>query len=451
MMTAVWAKWQGELINGTFPLRRLLSGSDHSGVFLTECAAQNGAAAAIKIVPADEAFAETQLSHWKTATALSHPRLIRLLDAGRCRREDQPFLFVVMEYAEETLSQILPQRALTADEVRAMLLPTLEALAFLHNRSLVQGELKPPNILVVGDQLKLASDNIRPAGEQRTGITETSLYDPPEAESGRITAAGDIWALGLTLIEALTGRHPEGPQERSEPIALPSELPEDLRDTIRSCLNRNPAERPTVAGLAAEFNPAPQETVINQVPEEALVPAETLVSIQRRPWVPAAAVFLILVVAVWGGLRLVHRHRDAQQPAAPPEVSAPASAANPADRVQPLAPHPVSQPPQPPAASFGDAVPSVLHQEIPDVPHGASATIQGRLTVGVRVTVDDGGNVVDETLEHPGPSKYFARLASAAAKKWKFAPAAGLGSREWLLWFEFTRGGTTARAANPRP
>src|ERR1700684_333808 len=160
-MTEVWAKWEGEVVNGAFPLRRLLSGSGESGVFLTESTAQNGAAAAIKIVPADAVFAETQLAHWQAAAALSHPHLIRPLDAGRCPLEDQPFLFVVMEYAEETLSQILPQRALTADEVGEMLLPTLEALAFLHDKNLVQGELKPPNVLVVGDQVKLASDNIR--------------------------------------------------------------------------------------------------------------------------------------------------------------------------------------------------------------------------------------------------------------------------------------------------
>jgi len=457
-MTEVWAKWEGEVINGAFPLRRFLSGSDHSGIFLTECTAQNVAAAAIKLIPADAAFAETQLSHWKMAAAAAHPRLVRLLDAGRCRLDDQPFLFVVMEYAEETLSQILPQRALTPDEVREMLLPILEALAFLHGKNLVQGELKPPNVLVVGDQLKLASDNMRPAGEPRTGIAKTLLYDPPEAENGRISAAGDMWALGITLVEALIQRTPEWPQERSEPLALPAGLPEKLGDTIRSCLNRNPADRPTAAGLVAEFNPPPQEPVVSIqerqfVPAVPAVPAVPVAPV--APVVPVVAVVavvavLILVVAVWGGLRMLHRHRDSPPPAAPPEVSVPASAANPAPPPAPAS-HPVSRPLQPPAPSSADAVPSVLHQEIPDVPQSASGTIQGRLTVAVRVTVDSGGNVVDETLKIPGPSKYFTRLASAAARKWKFAPAADPGSREWLVWFEFTRGGTTARAANPKP
>lgn len=155
-MIEVWAKWEGDVINGAFPLRRFLGSSDHSGVFLTECKAQHFSNAAIKIVPADPALTEAQLSLWRTAAAFSHPHLIRLLDAGRCRLGGHPFLFVVMEYAEQTLSQILPYRALTPDEVREMLLPALDALAFLHRNNLVQGRLKPPNFLVVNDRLKLA-------------------------------------------------------------------------------------------------------------------------------------------------------------------------------------------------------------------------------------------------------------------------------------------------------
>jgi TonB family protein len=67
----------------------------------------------------------------------------------------------------------------------------------------------------------------------------------------------------------------------------------------------------------------------------------------------------------------------------------------------------------------------------------------------VRVTVDRSGNVVGEKLVSSGSSKYFARLASDAAAKWKFAPADKQGPREWLLRFEFTRGGATGQVAGP--
>jgi len=40
-MSEIWAKWEGQIINGVFPLRRFLGGSDHSGVFLTESKARN--------------------------------------------------------------------------------------------------------------------------------------------------------------------------------------------------------------------------------------------------------------------------------------------------------------------------------------------------------------------------------------------------------------------------
>jgi TonB family protein len=89
----------------------------------------------------------------------------------------------------------------------------------------------------------------------------------------------------------------------------------------------------------------------------------------------------------------------------------------------------------------------VLHEVIPDVPRSARDTIHGRIKVAVRVTVDSSGNVVGETLENHGPSKYFARLAADAARKWKFAPASNQDSRKWLLRFEFTRGGVTGHAA----
>src|ERR1700736_5321650 len=190
-MTEVWTKWEGQVISGVFPLRRFLSASDHSAVFLTEHKAQNLPNAALKLVPVIPALAQALLSQWTTAATLSHPHLIRLLEAGRCQHEGRPFLFIVMEYAEQTLSQILPQRALTPVEVREMLLPSLNALAFLHSMNLVQGQMKPSNILVVNDQLKLASDTVRPADAATAKFTKSSVYDPPEAKDRSFSAAGD--------------------------------------------------------------------------------------------------------------------------------------------------------------------------------------------------------------------------------------------------------------------
>jgi TonB family protein len=91
----------------------------------------------------------------------------------------------------------------------------------------------------------------------------------------------------------------------------------------------------------------------------------------------------------------------------------------------------------------------VLHQEIPDVPRHARESIRGRIKVMVHVTVDRSGNVVGERLLNSGSSRYFARLATVAAGKWKFVPTDKQGSRGWLLQFEFTRGGATGQLAAP--
>jgi TonB family protein len=478
-MTEVWPKWQGEVINGVYPLRRFLSGSDYSAVFLTECKAQNIPNAAIKIVPAERVLTEVQLSHWRTAAGLSHPHLIRLLDAGHCQLGGHPFLFVVMEYAEQTLSQILPHRALTPDEVREMLLPTLDALAFLHRRNLVQGQLKPANFLVVNDQLKLASDTVRPAGEPRASITKSSLYDPPEAKNGRLSPASDIWGLGITMVEALTQSLP-WPDERSETASLPTTLPPTFVDTVQRCLSHNPASRPTATDLAAQFKRAPQasvvsvpQAVVREAPSRAAPPQE---SPKQRWLVPTIVAVLILLVAVWAGSRLFQSHPNSQQSAsstlqtssqqtagppaaasqkpetplsAPPEVSAPSASAK-SRESKPAPPRPVSRRSDQPAQPLADASPSVVHEEIPIVPHGARKTIHGHIKVAVLVIVDRSGNVIDALLENPGPSWYFARLAREAARKWRFAPADKQDSREWLLRFEFTRGGTTGHAATPR-
>jgi TonB family protein len=478
-MTEVWPQWQGEVINGVYPLRRLLNGSDHSAVFLTECKAQDIPNAAIKFVPAERVLSEVQLSHWRTAASLSHPHLIRLLDAGHCQLGGRPFLFVVMEYAEQTLAQVLPHRALTPDEVREMLLPTLDALAFLHRKNLVQGQLKPANLLVVNDQLKLASDTVRPAGEPRASITQSSLYDPPEAKEGRLSPASDIWGLGITMVEALTQSLP-WPDERSETASLPATLPPTFVDIVQRCLSHDPASRPTATDLAARFKRAPQasvvsvpQAVVRAAPRRAALPQE---SSTQRWLVPTIVGVLMLLVAVWAGLRLFRSHPNSQPSAsstlqtssqqtasapaaalpspatplpAPPRVSAPAASAK-SRESRPAPQRPVSRRSDQPAQPLADASPAVVHEEIPNVPRSARKTIHGHIKVAVLVIVDRSGNVIDALLQNPGPSWYFARVAREAARKWRFAPADKQDSRQWLLRFEFTRGGATGHAAAPR-
>ena len=248
-MSEVWTRWQGHVINGVFPLGRYLGCSDHSGVFLTKSAARGPSEVAVKLVPTNRALAESQLPRWKRAGGLAHPHLLRLLEWGGCQLDGLPYLYTVMEYADQTLAQLLLHRALTDDEAREMLLPTLDALAFLHGRNLVQGQLKPANILVVGDQLKLASDTIRRVSEGTMSTNTPTVYDPPEARHGSSSTAGDIWALGVSLFEALTRRPPSGLGEPREAIVLPADFSPAFRDIVARCLSPSPQDRPSVAEL----------------------------------------------------------------------------------------------------------------------------------------------------------------------------------------------------------
>ncbi|HZM12239.1 MAG TPA: hypothetical protein VFC15_18685, partial [Candidatus Limnocylindrales bacterium] len=104
-------------------------------MYLTEI---DGSKAEIKLIPADAAQAQIQLSRWELASKLSHPHLLRILHTGRWRADDErDMYFAVMEYADENLAQILPSRLLTPAEASEMLIPTLDVLDYLHGQGMV--------------------------------------------------------------------------------------------------------------------------------------------------------------------------------------------------------------------------------------------------------------------------------------------------------------------------
>jgi serine/threonine protein kinase len=440
--TEIWTKWESQVVNGVFPLRRFLGRSNHSVVFLTECRQQNLPNAAIKIVPEDPVQAEVQLTRWRAAADLSHPHLMRVLDAGRCKLGGHPFLFVVTEYAEQNLAQILPHRGLTSDEAREMLAPAVEALAFLHGKGLVHGQLQPPNLLVVNDQLKLSSDGVRPRGEPRASVAKLSPYDAPEAKNGAIGFPGDVWSLGATLMEALT-QIPPGPHDGAEP-RLPSSLPAGFAELVRRCLSNEPAGRPTVWDVKVQMNPAsaaPAPPIATPPVIEAARPPEPRAAIRELPrqasprtrpeipqWLVPAVIGFVLFMAVWLSIRALHSRPAAQSPVA----------------AQSASPQPAAATPQAPTVPA--AVKTVLHEEIPAISRGARESIRGQIKVVVRVSVDRSGNVTGENTEVRGSSRYFARVAADAAKRWKFAPADNSLPREWLIQFDFARDGISAHA-----
>jgi hypothetical protein len=268
-MSENWQRWEHEVVNGVFPLRRSVRNSGHSAVFLTEHKSKAIPEALLKLVPAIPTLKDAQLSHWSIASRLSHPCLVRLLDTGSCQLGGLSFLYVVTEYAEQTLAQILAQRVLEIEEFKKLMRPVLEGLSFLHRRQLVHGGLKPSNLLMFKERLKLASDAVRPAGESSASLAPASEFDPPETRDGSYSAAGDVWSLGVLIVEALTQKRPVWPDKMGGPV-LPKSLPAALVGVVLRCLNRNPARRPTVEQLDAEINPM---WPVHLASERSLLPA----------------------------------------------------------------------------------------------------------------------------------------------------------------------------------
>ena len=448
----------GELIDGKFPLLQSLGGSEHSAVFLTELRGQESRKAAIKLIHADTATAATLLSRWQTTAGLSQPHLVRLFHAGQCEVEGTPLLYVVTEYAEENLSQVIPLRPLTAAEMGEMLPPLIDALSYLHERRLLHGRVKPSNIMAVDNQLKLSSDTILTPQELGASATEPSVFDAPELATGAILPASDVWSLGVTIVTALT-QHPPTWEAGTEKLILPDTIPTAFRAIARECLRRDPAERCTLEQIKVLLRPPPPVTV-----KRIERPEHRAGKVRPKRNASAPIIGGIIVLAVLAGIGLVTRRTQPAptetartEPARPiPKTGAErkpgATTASPGsgasqqhDTVNSRPSEPSGPLATPKTSSGAVARGAVAERVLPDVPTSARNTITGTVRVNVRVSVGPDGKVSGGTLDSPGPSRYFANLALQAARNWRFKPPQVNGNSvasEWILRFQFTRSDT---------
>lgn len=286
-MTEERKQWVGQIVNGEFALRQYLGGSQSSSVFLTDRGDRKLQQAAIKLIPADRATTERQLSRWKLAAKLAHPHLLRIFESGRCHLNQSDFLYVVMEYAEENLSQIVPERPLSAAETRDMLGPALEALAYLHAKGFVHGHVKPANIMAGSDQLKLSTDGLISTRESTPGPPgKRSVYDPPEAATGMLSPASDAWSLGVTILEVITQRAP-AIEDQQASWSVPENLPAPFLEIVRKCLVVEPGRRITLPEIAAHLNQASPAT--RSIPLAPVPVASPAVPPRFNPAVTASA------------------------------------------------------------------------------------------------------------------------------------------------------------------
>jgi tRNA A-37 threonylcarbamoyl transferase component Bud32 len=166
-------------------------------------------------------FEESQLKDIKArffreaeaAGRLSHPNIVPVFDVG----EEKNLAFIAMDYVEgQALNHfVAPTQLLAPFEVYRVIADAARALHYAHENNIIHRDVKPANIIYCAEpyQLKVTDFGIaRLVGESRTSTGEvlgSPLYIAPEQLQGKtVTPAADIFSLGVTFYQLLTGEPP---------------------------------------------------------------------------------------------------------------------------------------------------------------------------------------------------------------------------------------------------
>ncbi len=247
----------------------------------------------------------------RTLARLSHPGLVTMLDAGTS--EGRPYL--VMELVDgPSMSSSLkaPLDLVRTAEIGAQV---AQALSYAHGQGVVHRDVKPGNVLLRSDgRAKLADFGIaRVVGERseytQTGIVVGSVHylAPEQVAFEEITPAVDVYALGMLLLRAITGRHAfDGPTietalaRLSAAPAIPDDLPPGWQDLLGAMTARQPASRPTAAEVAEQLtmlSTLPTTTAV--LPAAPLDEAPTARTVLHRRISPVALVAAALAIALY--------------------------------------------------------------------------------------------------------------------------------------------------------
>ncbi|MGV9288543.1 serine/threonine-protein kinase [Streptomyces sp. NPDC003719] len=257
---------------------------------------------------------ERLLSEGRWLQSFSHPHLVRAYETV-----EAPEPLVVLEtLAGETVTHLIERlrRRLAAPDVAFLGLHLCSALHYLHGRDLLHLDVKPSNVIIDCRRAKLLDLSVaRPPGPAPAGIGTRCYLSPEQARGGDLSAAADVWGVGITLYEAATGDLPfpevtstatdgepsggsrapsasAGPGDtggrqhrypqlegRAAPVGARRRLPRALATAIDACLEPDPAARPGIDSLAAAFDallpchrkdvePAPPEPGLGQSLDE---------------------------------------------------------------------------------------------------------------------------------------------------------------------------------------
>ncbi len=204
-----------------------------------------GIRVAIKLLPPQGGAAPATVAHLHQEILLgrrvSHPNVCRIHDLGTCG----DLHFLTMQLVDgDTLAELLARGRMPAQRGRRIAEQIVAALAAAHREGVVHRDLKPANIMVgrrdhvtVMD-FGLARDDRREAGGWQGRVGTPGYWAPEQARGETATPASDVYALGMVLLEVLSG-----PRDgRGEPSALAG-VPRPLRAIVERCLATRPGDR----------------------------------------------------------------------------------------------------------------------------------------------------------------------------------------------------------------
>ncbi|WP_018333000.1 serine/threonine-protein kinase [Actinomycetospora chiangmaiensis] len=217
-----------------------------------------------------------------TLAALSHPGLVTVYDVG----DDRGRAYFVMQLIEgDTLAQRIRRGPLPLGDVVALGAALADALGYVHRRGVVHRDVKPGNVLLDAEGRAHLSDfgiaavrDAAPVTAAGMVIGTASYLSPEQVRGEAVTPAVDVYALGLVLIECLTGRR-EYPGNALEAAvarlhrrpAVPMQLPESLRTLLVAMTADEPAARPEADEVLAAMRTVSREIGLDA--ETVLSPA----------------------------------------------------------------------------------------------------------------------------------------------------------------------------------
>jgi serine/threonine-protein kinase len=268
----------GAVIAGKYRLERLL-GVGGVGVVFAACNLELDKRVAIKcLLPwalSQPRAVERFRREARAAAKMSGEHVAQVLDLGTL---ESGAPFIVLEYLEGCdLDSYLTKRGpLPIDEAVEYVLQACAGLSEAHAARIVHRDLKPANLFLAERPdgrkvVKLLDFGISklldgPRTSKNNNVMGTAIYMAPEQihPGSEVDARTDIWALGVTMYELLTGEVPFVGDTVAETLAriiltdaapirsLRRDIPEALANVVARCLQSNPAERfRTVADLAS--------------------------------------------------------------------------------------------------------------------------------------------------------------------------------------------------------